>query len=361
MKRYFLIIAGLLFSISLFSQTKWYNPFDTDFLCVQGRAWQDENKGNYHRLPPRAEENVRDAVWNLSKQSAGLSLSFTTNSNAIIVRYTVKNYLSMPHMPSTGVSGVDLYINDDSKQQLWCEGKYNFGDTITYRYNNITYKSKSGGDNNFQLFLPLYNEVDWLEVGVNDGSFFTFNRIPSQKPVVIYGTSIAQGACASRPGMAWTNIVQRLSHVPVINLGFSGNGRLEPELFELLTEIDAALFIIDCMPNMTGNAEDIVKNTLNGVEALRSKSDVPILLVEHCGYNGAAVSDKRRREYEKTNRELESAYQSLRKGGVKNIHYLSYKEISLSPDSQVDGVHATDLGMQQYADAYVKKINSILK
>lgn len=46
-------------------------------------------------------------------------------------------------------------------------------------------------------------------------------------PIVLYGTSIAQGACASRPGMAWGNIVSRSLEIPLINLGFSGNGKLE--------------------------------------------------------------------------------------------------------------------------------------
>ena len=43
-----------------------------------------------------------------------------------------------------------------------------------------------------------------------------------------------------------------------------------------------------------------------------------------------------------------------------NLHYITFDELALSMDSQVDGVHATDLGMQQYADAYYKKITGIL-
>ena len=70
-------------------------------------------------------------------------------------------------------------------------------------------------------------------------------------PIVVYGTSIAQGGCASRPGLAWTNILGRKLDRPVINLAFSGNGKLEKELIELLSEIDASLYVLDCLPNLT--------------------------------------------------------------------------------------------------------------
>lgn len=143
----------------------------------------------------------------------------------------------MPHMPATGVSGVDLYMKDANGQALWCAGKYSFGDTVRYTYDNLTYRRQSDKGNEFCLYLPLYNGVNLMEIGVPAGSHFEFAAPSKKKPVVIYGTSIAQGACASRPGMAWTNILQRKLDFPVVNLGFSGNGRLEEEFFRLLAEL----------------------------------------------------------------------------------------------------------------------------
>src|SRR5690606_42059066 len=71
------------------------------------------------------------------------------------------------------------------------------------------------------------------------------------KPIVVYGTSITQGACATRPGLAWTNIVGRALPNPIVNLGFSGNGRLEEPILELMKQEEAAVFILDCIPNLS--------------------------------------------------------------------------------------------------------------
>ena len=208
--------------------------------------------------------------------------------------------------------------------------------------------------------MPLYNGVKSLQIGVPEGSRFDFVRPSAEKPVVIYGTSIAQGACASRPGMAWSNILQRRLDMPVVNLGFSGNGQLDEGFFKLLSEVDAAIYVIDCMPNMTNDRVKLIRPRLEqGIRILRSKSKAPVLLVEHDGYMGFYASDKKREEFQETNEQLRAVYDSM-KDDVENLYYMTFDELALSMDSQVDGVHATDLGMQQYADAYYKKISSIL-
>lgn len=356
------ILAVLLWSsVQIFAQTDWYNPFGKEEIPVQGRCWNEEIGAKYHRLPDRAEKVVRKALWDLSCQSAGLYIKFKTNASKIQVKYTVTSGFSMPHMPATGVSGVDLYMKDADGQALWCAGKYSFGDTVRYTYDNLTYPRQSDKGNEFCLYLPLYNGVNLMEIGVPAGSHFEFAAPSKKKPVVIYGTSIAQGACASRPGMAWTNILQRKLDFPVVNLGFSGNGQLEEEFFRLLAETDASLFVIDCMPNMTEDDRVglIADRMAKGIRILREKSQAPILLVEHDGYMGYRVSDAERSRFEKTNEQLRLCYQEL-KQKVDGLYYMTFEELGLSMDSQVDGVHATDLGMSQYAEAYSRKIAKIL-
>ena len=107
------------------AQTKWMNPLEQGENMVHGRWWNSELSDNYHRLTPRAEGVVRSAVWNLSKQSAGLSICFHTNAPSIKVRYGLKGGLSMFHMPSTGVSGVDLFAKDAEGKLRWCASRFN--------------------------------------------------------------------------------------------------------------------------------------------------------------------------------------------------------------------------------------------
>lgn len=347
-------------SLVLPAQTAWYNPVADSLLPVQGRAWNAEIGKVYQRLPQRAQQLVRKPVWDLSLQTAGLYVKFYTNAPQIQVKYQVTGGFSMPHMPATGVSGVDLYTMDCNGQQYWCAGNYQFGDTVRYTYHDLTYRNTHDKGNEFTLYLPLYNGVKSLQIGVPEGSRFDFVRPSAEKPVVIYGTSIAQGACASRPGMAWTNILQRQLDMPVVNLGFSGNGQLDEDFFKLLSEVDAAMYVIDCMPNMTNDRAALIRPRLEkGIRLLRSRSKAPILLVEHDGYMGFYASDKKGEDFRKTNEELRAVYESM-KDEAGGLYYLTFDELGLSMDSQVDGVHATDLGMQQYADAYYRKITDIL-
>lgn len=358
-------LALWVMTVGLCAQTfagiRWYNPLDQGGTLVHGRAWGEETGANFHRLPDRAKGLVRPAVWGLACQSAGLSLKFYTSATAFTVKYTVKGNRSMPHMPMTGVSGVDLYVTNEDGDVYWCAGNYHFGDTIVYEYKNLNTSRRHLKGSEYTLYLPLYNEVGCMQIGVPDESFFKFIPPTHEMPVVVYGTSIAQGACASRPGMAWSNILQRRLDRPVVNLGFSGNGQLEMPFWGLMSEVEAALYIIDCMPNMTGERVGLIgERVRNGVAELRKRSDAPILLVEHDGYMGYQASDKRREDFARTNEQLKAIYEELRTT-VPGLHYLSFEELNLDMDSQVDGVHATDWGMKLYADAYETKIRSILE
>lgn len=356
---FFSLLCG---TVSVQAQYKWENPQEQAFPVVRGRAWQSELQGTYARLPMKARERVREAVWNLSQQSAGLSVAFYTDSPEIKIRYAVKGNRSMAHMPATGVSGVDLYATDKNGRNRWCAAKYSFSDTVTYTYGGLAYEDSSNKGYEYELFLPLYNSVSFLEIGVKEEAFFQFIPVSKEKPLVIYGTSIAQGACASRPGMAWGNIVSRKLGHPVVNLGFSGNGKLEKEMFELLAETDARLYLIDCMPNMLGNDTAVIAERIaEGVKILRSRSDAPVLLAEHSGYMNEYTSKTAEISYRAANNRLRKAYDALVEKGVPGVFYLTREEIGLSMDGMVEGVHPNDLGMQQYADSYIGKIKEVLK
>ena len=90
----------------------------------------------FHRLPDRMQAKTREALWLLSKNSAGLYLDFKTDAEEIDIQYQVEAKLNFPHMPTTGVSGLDLYAQDKGRWE-WVRGNYDFNDTITYRFIGI--------------------------------------------------------------------------------------------------------------------------------------------------------------------------------------------------------------------------------
>ena len=343
----------------------WWNPARHDFPVIEGQAWPAEVAAPYDRLPARAETAVREPVWNLSRQGAGLMIRFRTNATEIKVRYGVGGNHAKPHMPATGVSGVDLYAINSDGDWLWCAGKYSFGDTITYNFANLTPNDTYHNmGREYRLYLPLYNQVTWLEVGVPDETIFTPLPVRLEKPVVVYGTSIAQGACASRPGMAWTSILGRKIDRPLINLAFSGNGQLEEALIDLLAEIDAKLYVLDCLPNLTPPrfpAEEVHSRILTSVRRLRQKHpDTPILLTDHAGYTDGLINAERKKAFEEVNETLIKAFAQLKSEGIEHIYLLPIEEINLDIETTVDGTHPNDLGTFRYAAAYEKTIREIL-
>lgn len=362
MKKLLCSLLLCLAALSVSAQWKWYNPMDAGFPVIQNQGFTNEIGKTYSRLPDRAKDVVRGAVWDLSRNSAGLAVYFYSNAPQIKVRYTVSGGYSMPHMPSTGVSGVDMYsINSDGQWNL-CSGNFSFGDTIQYTYNGLGKDKYHDRGFEYRIYLPLYNSVKWMEIGVPEGGELEFIPMSTEKPILVYGTSIAQGACASRPAMAWTNIVQRSVGYPLINLGFSGNGKLEKEVLNFINEQDARLFILDCMPNLTPYSEEEVTNlVVNAVKQIREKHAAPILLVEHAGYSNAPTNKDQLESYTKVNKASRKGFEMLQAANIKDLYYLSHDELNLMPDSWVDSVHPSDWGMHQQATAVEKKVREILR
>lgn len=367
MKRilFYLLISCSLQAVAQETATKWWNPKETSFQAVEGQAWATELKNPYDRLPARVEAQVRKPVWDLSNQSAGLMIRFRSNAAAITVRYKTDKNFNFPHMPSTGVSGVDLYAITSDGDLRWCAGKYAFKDTVTYTFPVDPNDNYHQLGREYRLYLPLYNAVEWLEIGVPEDAVFVPLPARKEKPIVVYGTSIAQGACASRPGMAWTAILQRKMDRPMINLGFSGNGRLEKELIDLIGEIDAKVIILDCLPNLIKSPEltmaELKDRILNSVRSLRAKhSQTPIVLAEHAGYSSEFIHKERKIMYQEVNEVLRQAFTQLTAEGIKGISMISKEEFSLGLDGTVDGTHPNDLGMLHMAEGYEKHLRKIL-
>jgi lysophospholipase L1-like esterase len=328
---------------------------------VHGRGWSTGLKEAYDRLPAKAEALVRKEVWNLSRHGAGLYLKFASNTDEIVIRYTVSGNKEMYHMPSTGVSGLDLYAKTPSGPWVWAGARASMGDTITYRYTDLN----QDPNREYTLYFPLYNHVNWMEISYPKGKAFTIIEPLKQKPIVVYGTSIAQGGCASRPGLGWTNILGRKLDKPMINLAFSGNGRLEKEVLELIAEIDAEMYVLDCLPNLAG-AEymqgELKRRLVHAITFLQArKPGIPILLNEHAGYTNESTSDVRKSVYQAANKVLAGVVDSLRSAGTRNIYLQTKEEVGQGIESTVDGSHPNDIGMMQIAEAYDKKIRTILK
>lgn len=336
-----------------------FSWYDATQWPVENKCWNDVDR-YFARFPSRAKDKVTDAVWNLSQHSAGEVVRFRTDSDQIKVRYTLLNAsVAMSHMPATGVSGLDLYAFDE--------------ETKTWRWAAVTQPTKkteektwiSGmekKEREYMAYLPLYNGIDALSIGVPEGASFTALSPRTDKPIVYYGTSIAHGGCASRPGNAYTAMLGRRLDVPVVNLGFSGSARMEMEIAELLCEIDAEIYVLDAGPNMTSQWID--ERMIPFVKKLReARPNVPILIVEDRWFSNAWILPERHNTGVNNHAAERRAFEELQKE-FDDLYYLSGETLigdDLDNDGTVDGSHPNDLGMYRQANALEKAIRPILE
>ena len=317
---------------------------------VEGRGWVGQERQRwFDRFPAKAEGKVTKAVWNLSRHSAGMMVRFKTDATTIRAKWKLlSSRLGMPHMPPSGVSGLDLYARDAKGQWRWAAAtkpnKQNMEATLL--------SGIAPGMREYALYLPLYNGIESLEVGVLKGAKFESLAPRKAKPLVFYGTSITHGACASRPGLAHPAILGRRLEIPVINIGFSGNGRMHNEVGDLMAELDAACYVIDCLPNM--NATTVAERCVPLVKQLRkARPKTPIVLVEDRRFANSWILPAKSKFHDDNQAALQKAYKQLQAAGMKKLHYLQGEHL-LGDDTEgtTDGSHPNDLGFLRQADAF---------
>jgi lysophospholipase L1-like esterase len=333
--------------------------YDIRALGLEGQGWADV-KAPFDRLPAKAEGVVRPPVWGLSRHSAGMAVRFATEAPTISARWTLTSAtLAMPHMPATGVSGLDLYVKTDDGKWRWLANGRPAAQTNTA----VLASGLPAGRREYLLYLPLYNGVSSVELGVPKGvALSKADARPADKnrAIVFYGTSITHGGCASRPGMCHPAILGRRLERPVINLGFSGNGTMDAEVGALLGELDPAVYVIDCLPNMNGKS--VGERTEKLVQAIRkSRPTTPILLVEDRTFTNAFISAAKQAHHKESRAALRKAYDALVAAGDKNLTYMTGDKL-LGEDGEdtVDGSHPTDLGFLRHADAMQPVIEPLL-
>ncbi len=334
---------------------KWY---DIRSLGVEGQGWRD-TESPFDRLPARAKSLVRTPVWDLSCHSAGLCVRFMTDSPSLSARWTLRQAnLAMNHMPASGMSGLDLYAKLKGK---WVWAGVGIPNAQTTRV--LLGSNYSPGLREYMLYLPLYNGVTSVEIGIEAKASLTPAPRRSAKKAagfVIYGTSITQGGCACRSGMGYPELLARALNCHSVNLGFSGNGPMEIELIRLMTELNPTVYILDCLPNMSPAA--VRERTEPAVHALRAAHpETPIVLVENITYQRAPVQIAGMAGYEGKNMELQAAWKRLRKARVSGLFYVSGAKL-LGADNlgTVDGTHPTDVGFMRIANALEPVVRKII-
>ena len=330
-----------------------------DLGTPHGKGFTDTLRP-YDRLPGRAEAMVPEAVWDLSRMASGLFTRIRTDATTIAVRYTLGlPELGMTHMPPTSVSGVDLYADTPDGVSRWVAVSHPATFPVVEA---LLLDGIDAGTRDYTLWFPLFNRVESAEIGLTPGASFALLPEDATPPIVYYGTSIIHGASASRPGMTVTAQLSRRLGRRVLGLGFSGNGKMEVALADLLAEIpeSPAVYVIDCLPNM--DADLVAERALPFLEALRAKRpDTPIVLMEDRTLENAWIYAAEREKHDARRRELRVAYDTLRARGDTRLTLVPAEGLlGTDGDGTVDRSHPTDLGFSRQADVLEPVLRGLL-
>lgn len=302
----------------------------------------------YSRLPEDARNKVRQPVWNLSKNSAGIAIRFTSNTTSLKLRWILKKNTNASNMTPIASKGFDLYAYRNNKWQFAGVARpQNSVSNVATIIEGMENESRE-----YLLNLPLYDGVDSLEIGIDRDAFIrkpARQIIDTKNPVIFYGTSITQGASASRPGLTYPALLQRALNKEVINLGFSGNGRFEKEVAKYFMAANPSVILLDCTPN--SSAEIIRKNLPELVEYIRSVNDaVPVVFVESIVRDYAYFKKDVQSNHgtlsfiREQNRALMDVYKSSSEI-YKNLYYIDSENlIGTDNEATIDGTHFNDLG-----------------
>ena len=332
---------------------KW---IDGKHLPIEGRAFSD-TEHYYDRLPSNVTANVNGGVRAMKHHTAGMQFRFRTDSKKLSFKWVPYSArLSMDHMPSTGVSGIDVYRFDE-KAGAW---RYVSTGRIRDAVKGSSLQVPWTPGTACLVNLPLYNGIRSFELGIDPTANVEAlgpRKSGIDKPVVFYGTSITHGGCCSRPGLAFPSIMGRDLDVPIVNLGFSGSGQGELEMSEHLAAIDASCYVIDCVWNM--NQKLMEARYEKFVRNLRAKRpSTPIILAEGCDVYCATAQSKGimgRSKY------VKPLYEQLVKEGWKNLYFLpSAGQHADDFEGTVDGCHPNDWGMMHIAKAFGKAVREAL-
>ncbi|HVF10547.1 MAG TPA: SGNH/GDSL hydrolase family protein [Abditibacteriaceae bacterium] len=336
----------------------WHAPDESPFELA-GFAWHGSDR-IYRRLPLNPNHKLSEAVDTLANYTAGGQIRFQTDSSRLSIRVQLAGPSGMVHMPATGQSGFDCYIGPPGHQRYYRTTTF---DPTQDSYECQLLAAPTVETRNITLNFPLYQGVKEVMIGLEpDAAVLPPLPYRTDKRVIVYGTSITQGGCACRPGMATSNILSRYLNVEFINLGFSGSGKGEPEMARNMAEIARpGCFVLDYEGN--AGAAGVRQTFAEFIRILREAHPaVPILAVSAIRYAHETVDPAAPQKRMETRDFQRQTIETLREQGDKNLCFFDGGELLGSDydECTVDGVHPTDLGFMRMANGLAPTLEEIL-
>ena len=339
---------------------KYYNIKEKPFK-IYG-LYEPLEDGGYKRLPDDVAKNVNAGVAVLYRCTTGGRVRFKTNSEYIAIKaiFPKKELHMPPQMSVVGSNGFDIYIDGHHAGAYVPKIEYPDGCTPKYSmdggYDAIK-EFKNNGMKDVIINFPIFGEVEELFIGLQeDALVLEGDKYRNEKPIVYYGSSITHGACASRPGNTYQNILSRWLNCDFINLGFSGNARAEDAIAEYISNLDMSVFVYDYDHNAP-SVEHLRKTHEKMFKKIREKHpNLPVIMASRPN-NAEADSIQERIEI------IKETYNNAKKTGDNNVYFINGQDIfnEIDPDIlTVEGTHPNDFGFYCMAKVFREIIEKVI-
>ena len=330
------------------SDIVWHDPARPPF-SLYGVYFDGEC---YRRMPDEIAKNVNDGVRELSKNTSGGRVCFATDSDIVAISYKRVSLWKMSHMALTGSAGFDLYVRIDGKEIYYGV----FVPTQSSAGYDSILKFPTKEKREIIIRFPLYAGVTQLALGLCEGALLErWNGYKNERPIVFYGSSITQGACASTPGTDYASRVSRRFDTNYLNLGFSGSAKGEEAMMEYIASLDMSCFVYDYDYN-TPNAVYLEKTHYAGYRRVRNAHpDTPIIIMSAPNYDKLNSDMHKRRDV------IAATYDCAVAEGDKNVYFVDGKKYfsAFNADGcSVDGTHPNDLGFYRMAQAVIEQMEN---
>ena len=306
--------------------------------------------GRFRRLPEALAAQVNQGVFLLHAHTAGGRVRFATDSPVISIHAELPYVARMPHFSLTGSAGFDLYADNEYR------GTFIPPQEMTSNYESALC-FPDAKLRQITIHFPLYSEVSGLWIRLENGaSLLPPAPYADMPPAVYYGSSITQGGCASRPGLAYQNIVSRRLNVDHVNLGFSGSAKGEQVMAEYIAGLTMSVFVLDYDHNAESAALLAATHEPFYKTIRKAHPDIPILMLSRPKFTLAAEEEERLSV-------IRATYEAARAAGDENVYLLTGKDLMALAGNEgtVDGCHPNDLGFFSMAKAVGDVLEPLLK
>ena len=318
-----------------------FDTSDLEYFDIEEAPFRifgiEKSNGKFRRMPEDIAKNVNEGVFFLHTNTAGGRVCFETDSPKVAINVKMPYIGKMPHFAFTGSIGFDLYECDEEPHYL-----ASFVPEINienHLHKIVHFESRK--TRKIIINFPLYSDVEKMYIAVEKGSALKEFNPYSNKPVVFYGSSITQGACAARPGNSYQAILSRKFGFDYINLGFSGNARAEDAMADYIASLDMSAFVYDYDHN-SPSLEHFKSTHKRFLDIIRKKHpNLPIIMLSRP--NQVNMSG----HYSERIKIILDTLNNFKAKGDNNIYFVSGQDILNSYDKDivlVDGCHPNDFG-----------------